>query len=73
MFHRAGGSGLVCPVLAGPLIVKKLFFFFFVLFSSQVILYIATEILCCLYLECKVQYIYHANSENVLKIAYLGI
>jgi len=46
---------------------KKIFF----CFSSQVILY--TDILCCLYLECNVLYIFHANSENVPKIAYLGI
>ena len=40
-------------------------------FSSQVILY--TDILYCLYLECNVRYIFHANSENVPKLAYLGI
>jgi len=61
-------AGPVAPVLAGPSIVKKVFVF---VFKVKVILY--TDILCCLYLECNVQYILHANSENVPKIAYLGI
>ena len=62
--YRDGGSGPVAPAMAGPLIVKKIFFF-------QVILY--TDIMCCLYFECNVQYIFYAKSENVPKIAYLGI
>ena len=66
--YRAGRCSPVCPVLAGPLIVK---IFFVVCFSSQVILY--TNILCCLYLQCNVQFIFHANRENVPKISYLGI
>jgi len=65
--HKAGGSGRVAWALAGPLIariiVKKEKKF-------KVILY--ADILCCFCLKCNVQYMFHANSENVPKIAYLG-
>ena len=52
----------------GRTIVKKKFLNFVLLvFFFQVILY--ADILCCLFLDCNVQYIFHANSENVAKIA----
>jgi len=65
---RAGGSGLVCPVLAGPLIVKKKFFLFVCFcFSSQVLTFCAA---------CTLSVMYNISFMLIVKmcqIAYLGI